>query len=274
LPVRFSATDTTADGRLRDVELHRERVVLRRSVRGMRMALNMPIAAFDGVSLSLLPREGAAADILAVMLKHSDPGARCSECLAAREKAFGFSLDCASGAVAHKTATPAASPSERTEGSPAAYSPSARVWQDYRGDARSSRRARDHRSKLTFTPLQLQGAAFHDQFDMVGIHFPQNVRRVAGTDLSCGEFVDDAIARWTFRGDRAIAVAGHAAIAVGALVSDKIADPFADAVDRAFFRICALAPSTLDRIGLCQCRQGKDAVMVRMGEESHQRRQK
>src|SRR5262245_65095109 len=73
LPVRFSATDTTADGRLRDVELHRKRVVLRRSVRGMRMALNMPIAAFDGISLSLLPREGAAADILAVMLKHSDP---------------------------------------------------------------------------------------------------------------------------------------------------------------------------------------------------------
>jgi uncharacterized protein DUF6101 len=73
LPVRFSATDTTADGRLRDVELHRERVVLRRSVRGMRMALNMPIAAFDGISLSLLPREGGAADILAVMLKHSDP---------------------------------------------------------------------------------------------------------------------------------------------------------------------------------------------------------
>jgi Family of unknown function (DUF6101) len=73
LPVRFSATDTTADGRLRDVELHRERVVLRRSVCGMRMALNMPIAAFDGVSLSLLHREGAAADILAVMLKHSDP---------------------------------------------------------------------------------------------------------------------------------------------------------------------------------------------------------
>ena len=73
LPVRFSATDTTADGRLRDVELHRERVVLRRSVRGMRMALNMPIAAFDGISLSLLSREGAVTDILAVMLKHSDP---------------------------------------------------------------------------------------------------------------------------------------------------------------------------------------------------------
>ena len=73
LPLRFSATDTTADGRLRDVELHRERVVLRRSVCGMRMALNMPIAAFDGISLSLLRRDGAAEDILAVLLKHRDP---------------------------------------------------------------------------------------------------------------------------------------------------------------------------------------------------------
>src|SRR5262245_32246189 len=135
----------------------------------------------------------------------------------AGEKAFGFSFNCASREAAHRTATPAASPSERTEGPPTVYSPSARVWQDYRGDPSSSRRARDHRSKLTFTPLQLQGAAFHDQFDMVGIHFPQNVRRVAGTDMSRGEFVDDAITRWTFRGDRAIAVAGHAATAVGAL---------------------------------------------------------
>jgi len=81
---------------------------------------------------------------------------------------------------------------------------------------------------------------------------------VAGTDRSRGEFVDNAIARRTFRGDRAIAVAGHAAVAVGALVSDEIDDPFTDAVDRAFFRICALAPPALDWIGLCQCRRSKN----------------
>jgi Family of unknown function (DUF6101) len=73
LPVRFSASDAVADGRVRDVELHRERVVLRRSLHGMRMALNMPIAAFDGVSLRLVPGESAAEDALAVVLKHSDP---------------------------------------------------------------------------------------------------------------------------------------------------------------------------------------------------------
>lgn len=37
----------------------------------MRMALNMPIAVFDGVSLWLVPGEGG--DALAVVLKHRDP---------------------------------------------------------------------------------------------------------------------------------------------------------------------------------------------------------
>ena len=73
LPVRFYASDAVADGQVRDVELHRERVVLRRSLHGMRMALNMPVAAFDGVSLRLVPSEGGVEDALAVVLKHRDP---------------------------------------------------------------------------------------------------------------------------------------------------------------------------------------------------------
>jgi len=73
LPVRFSASDAAADGLVRDVELHRERVVLRRSLHGMRMALNMPVAAFDGISLRLVPGEGGAEDVLAIVLKHSVP---------------------------------------------------------------------------------------------------------------------------------------------------------------------------------------------------------
>jgi hypothetical protein len=73
LPVRFDASDAVADGQVRDVELHRERVVLRRSLRGIRMALNIPVAAFDGVSLRLVPGEGGAEDALAVVLKHRDP---------------------------------------------------------------------------------------------------------------------------------------------------------------------------------------------------------
>ena len=53
LPVRFEAADAAADERRCIVDLHRERVVLRRSVRGMRMALNMPVAAYRGVSIRL-----------------------------------------------------------------------------------------------------------------------------------------------------------------------------------------------------------------------------
>src|SRR5262245_2573475 len=73
LPVRFCAGDAAADGRVRDIELHRERVVLRRSLSGMRMALNMPVKAFDGISLELLPGEGGKQDLLAIVLEHSDP---------------------------------------------------------------------------------------------------------------------------------------------------------------------------------------------------------
>jgi hypothetical protein len=73
LPVRFSASDAAADGRSREVELHRERVILRRSLHGMRMAINMPLAAYDGISLRLVAGHGGAEDVLAVVLEHSDP---------------------------------------------------------------------------------------------------------------------------------------------------------------------------------------------------------
>ncbi len=67
LPVRFAANDAAADERVRDIELHRERVVVRRSLRGMRMALNLPLSSFAGISLKLEP--GA----VAVTLEHKDP---------------------------------------------------------------------------------------------------------------------------------------------------------------------------------------------------------
>ena len=47
LPVRFTAEDAVADERLRHVELHRERVILRRAVQGMRIALNVPGVTFS-----------------------------------------------------------------------------------------------------------------------------------------------------------------------------------------------------------------------------------
>jgi Family of unknown function (DUF6101) len=72
LPVSFAASDAAADGRVRDIELHRERVVVRRSVRGMRMALNMPLSAFAGVALRVMASEGGI-DGVAIVLAHKDP---------------------------------------------------------------------------------------------------------------------------------------------------------------------------------------------------------
>jgi len=74
LPVRFTATDEAADERLRVVDLHRERVVLRRSVRGVRMALNLPVAAFRGVAIRMAFADAEAApSSIAIVLEHRDP---------------------------------------------------------------------------------------------------------------------------------------------------------------------------------------------------------
>ena len=71
LPVRFAASDAKADGYLREVELHRTRVVVRRSLAGMRMALNLPVSAYAGVGLRFA---ADAAGFIAVELAHKDPG--------------------------------------------------------------------------------------------------------------------------------------------------------------------------------------------------------
>lgn len=67
LPYRFDAHDTRADGGVRQIELHRERVVLRRAVLGMRMAINVRVSDFSGIVL----RQFADAQML--VLLHRDP---------------------------------------------------------------------------------------------------------------------------------------------------------------------------------------------------------
>jgi hypothetical protein len=67
LPLRFDAHDTRADGGVRNIELHRERVVLRRAVQGMRMAVNINVRDFLGVALRDLD------DAQALVLVHRDP---------------------------------------------------------------------------------------------------------------------------------------------------------------------------------------------------------
>lgn len=73
LPARFEACDAHADGAVREVELHRQRVVMRRSVRGMRMAFNLPVSSYRGVCIRLLPGSGLEPSQVAVVLEHEDP---------------------------------------------------------------------------------------------------------------------------------------------------------------------------------------------------------
>ena len=67
LPLRFDAHDIRADGGVRQIELHRERVVLRRAVRGMRMAVNVRVSDFLGIALRELD------DAQMLILLHRDP---------------------------------------------------------------------------------------------------------------------------------------------------------------------------------------------------------
>ena len=74
LPVRFAVWDKTADERVRQVELTRERVVLRRAVAGMKMAVNLPVTAFLGVAIRMEPPAESAPAGIAVVLEHRDSG--------------------------------------------------------------------------------------------------------------------------------------------------------------------------------------------------------
>jgi hypothetical protein len=67
LPVSFEAHDMRADDGIRHIELDRERVTLRRAVRGMRMAINVHVRDFLGVAI----RDCRESQMLVLM--HRDP---------------------------------------------------------------------------------------------------------------------------------------------------------------------------------------------------------
>ena len=73
LPARISAADATADGAARVIEIDRERVLVRRSVRGVRMRLNLPLENFLGVALRVFAGDADAADAVALVLEHRAP---------------------------------------------------------------------------------------------------------------------------------------------------------------------------------------------------------
>lgn len=68
LPVLFEAHDYRADDRIRHIELHRERVILRRAVDGMRMAINVRVRDFLGIGLHELDDTQQM-----LVLEHRDP---------------------------------------------------------------------------------------------------------------------------------------------------------------------------------------------------------
>jgi hypothetical protein len=74
LPVRYAARDVGADGQVRQVELDRERVVLRRAVCGVRMNVGVPVSEFHGVSMRVMPPEEGEPAAVAVILEHRDCG--------------------------------------------------------------------------------------------------------------------------------------------------------------------------------------------------------
>ena len=63
----IDAQAARADGGVRQIELHRERVVLRRAVKGMQMAVNVRVSDFLGVALRGLD------DAQMLVLVHRDP---------------------------------------------------------------------------------------------------------------------------------------------------------------------------------------------------------
>ncbi len=75
LPLRFDGQDARADGGVRQIELHRERVVLRRAVQGMRMAVKIRVSDFLGVALRGLD------DAQMLVLVHRDPSLNIPLCV-------------------------------------------------------------------------------------------------------------------------------------------------------------------------------------------------
>ena len=72
LPLRFAAADERTDDGTRIVEIGRDRVLLLRSVRGVRMRLRIPLEGFLGVAARALVTPDEA-DRIAITLEHDDP---------------------------------------------------------------------------------------------------------------------------------------------------------------------------------------------------------
>lgn len=73
LPLRFETSDKAADERKRCVELTRERVVLHRAVRGIKMAVELPLSTYLGVALRMEHPADHSPGAITIVLEHRDP---------------------------------------------------------------------------------------------------------------------------------------------------------------------------------------------------------
>ncbi|BAR98167.1 DUF6101 family protein [Blastochloris viridis] len=73
MPACFAAVDPSADGRIREIEIDRTRVIVRRAVAGVRMRLNVPIESYLGVVVRIEPDVTPDHSQIAVVLAHRDP---------------------------------------------------------------------------------------------------------------------------------------------------------------------------------------------------------
>lgn len=73
LPTRYAAPDRGADSGQRSIDLHADRVVIRRIASGARMKLQLRVSAYRGVAVRIGDRSGSAGDTIEVVLVHADP---------------------------------------------------------------------------------------------------------------------------------------------------------------------------------------------------------
>ena len=73
LPLNFSSPDATADGGERTVTLAVDRIVMARRISDVAMKINLPLAAYRGVAIRVIPISEEQ-ERIAVVLSHTDPG--------------------------------------------------------------------------------------------------------------------------------------------------------------------------------------------------------
>ena len=90
LPVSYEAIDHRADGSIRHIELHRERVILRRELHGMRMAIKIRVSDFLGLAVrgENNSQDHRTDENRMLVLVHRDPALSIPLCVTSDEDAI------------------------------------------------------------------------------------------------------------------------------------------------------------------------------------------